>query len=181
MWCIPRQGGTGLQKSYSTTNSACSLARSAADGWRVGPDLSSRQWDEDARTHVRLILWVDSRDERGERPFLEQRVDDALTRPETLQRFGGLSLGESTHLVDEVARFPGSAEKSGSMFVCADRGRLTLPVWVDHVGSAGTRYVTGDLRCVPLIPPDRSQLPVIEPPEQASSPKRTKRRARKNG
>ena len=27
----------------------------------------------------------------------------------------------------------------------AERGRLTLPVWVDHVGSAGTRYVTGDL------------------------------------
>lgn len=149
---------------------------------RAGDGSNRTPAQQELLTNVRLILWVDSGDERGERPFLEQRVDDALTRPETLQRFGGLSLGESTHLVDEVARFPGSAEESGSMFICADRGRLTLPVWVDHVGAEGTRYVTGDLLpSVPLIPPDRTQLPVIEPPEQASSPKRTKRRAKKNG
>jgi CRISPR-associated protein Cas5t len=47
----------------------------------------------------------------------------------------------------------------------AERGRLTLPVWVDHVGSVGTRYVTGNL--VPDWPfdqiPDRTQMPRIEP------------------
>ena len=129
-------------------------------------------------TTVRLILWLDSTDESGESPSLEQRVEFALTRPETLQRFGGLSLGESTHLVDEVKLFHGS-EESGVIFIRADRGRLTLPVWVDHIGSEGTRHVTGELVTVPLTAPDRTQLPQIEPPEQTSRPKARKRRSRK--
>ena len=37
---------------------------------------------------------------------------------------------------------------------------MTLPVWVDHVGSAGTNYVTGDLVAGPVIELDR--LPKIE-------------------
>lgn len=124
-------------------------------------------------TNVRLLLWLDSTDERGETPFLEQRVESALRHPETIQRFGGLSLGESTHLVDEVNLFPESEEKEvGTIFLCADRGRLTLPVWVDHVGSKDTRYVTGDLLTEPLTPPDRTRLPLIEPPRQISDPKR---------
>lgn len=129
-------------------------------------------------TNVRLIFWLDSTDERGVSPSLEQRVERALTCPETLQRFGGLSLGESTHLVDEVKLFPGS-EELGSIFLCADRGRLTLPVWVDHVGSEGTRYVTGDLLTAPLTAPDKTQLPQIEPPEASSRPKRRQRKSQK--
>ena len=115
-------------------------------------------------TGVRLVLWLDSSDEQESAPYLEQRVEAALTRPEVLERFGGLSLGESTHLVDEVRLFPGSAEETGVIFVCAERGRLTLPVWVDHVGSEGTLYVTGDLLTVPLTAPDGTRLPRIEPP-----------------
>lgn len=113
-------------------------------------------------TNIRLVVWLDSADETGSSPFLEQRVRTALTRPESIQRFGGLSLGESTHLVDEVNLFSGSQE-SGSIFVLADHGRLTLPVWVDHVGSKATRYVTGDLLATRLTPPDTAQLPRIEP------------------
>ena len=130
-------------------------------------------------TGVQLVLWLDSSDEQESAPYLEQRVEAALTRPEVLERFGGLSLGESTHLVDEVRLFPGSAEETGVIFVCAERGRLTLPVWVDHVGSQGTRYVTGDLLTVPLTTPDGTRLPKIEPPEQASRSKRVQRKSRK--
>ena len=115
-------------------------------------------------TGVQLVLWLDSVDETTVEPSLEQRVETALTRPELLERFGGLSLGESTHLVDEVKRFPGNTEQTGSIFVHADRGRFTLPVWVDHVGSQETRYVTGDLLTVPLTAPDRTHLPQIVPP-----------------
>lgn len=126
-------------------------------------------------TNVRLVLWLDSTDEEAESPSLEQRVESALTHPETVQRFGGLSLGESTHLVDEVNLFPGNEKEVGTIFLCADRGRLTLPVWVDHVGSKGTRYVTGDLMAEPLTPPDRIRLPLIEPPQQISAPKSQKK------
>ena len=40
---------------------------------------------------------------------------------------------------------------------------MTLPVWVDHVGSAGTRYVVGDLADTHLKPPSLERMPVIEP------------------
>ena len=41
---------------------------------------------------------------------------------------------------------------------------MTLPVWVDHVGSAKTRYVTGNLVMQPvLIPPNLDAMPVIHP------------------
>ncbi len=130
-------------------------------------------------TGIHLVLWLDSLEEKADTPSLEQRVETALTRPEKIKRFGGLSLGESTHLVDELKRFAGSTEKTGSIFVCAERGRLTLPVWVDHVGSEGTRYVTGDLLSVPLTAPDRTRLPMIEPPEQTSRSKQEGRKSKK--
>lgn len=139
---------------------------------RMGDGNNRTPAQQELLAGVRLVLWLDSEDEQGGIPHLEQRVETALTRPEVIERFGGLSLGESTHLVDEVKLFPGSRGETGSVFVCTDRGRLTLPVWVDHVGSQGTRYVTGDLLTVPLTAPDRTRLPQIEPPEQPSRPKR---------
>ncbi|GIW78801.1 MAG: type I-MYXAN CRISPR-associated protein Cas5/Cmx5/DevS [Gemmatales bacterium] len=121
---------------------------------------------------VELILWLDSASESNDAPTLEARVADALDRHRraSVHRFGGLSLGESTHLVDEVSllsdrlreRFK---ERSGLAFLRADRGRLTLPVWVDHVGSAGTRYVIGDLIEVSSVlePPPAPQMARIDP------------------
>ena len=131
---------------------------------RMGDGNNRIPAQQELLTGVQLVLWLDSVDEKAAGPSLEQRVDSALTRPAMLERFGGLSLGESTHLVDEVKLFYGSTEETGLIFVCADRGRLTLPVWVDHVGSQGTRYVTGDLLTAPLTAPDGTKLPRIEPP-----------------
>ena len=84
-----------------------------------------------------------------------------------MSRYGGLCLGESTHLVDEVRSYPvpgrdGSGE--GLAFLEEPVGRLSLPVWVDHVGSAGTRHATGSLRRWPTdTPPDLKLMPRIEP------------------
>jgi CRISPR-associated protein Cas5t len=126
---------------------------------------------------VELIVWLDSSEEAADRLGLEDRIRHALLNPAGIIRFGGLSLGESTHLVDEVQpleRFLQSRRyqrlasvPSGQAFLLAERGRLTLPVWVDHVGSAGTRHVTGDLRRDWPIDraPEREQMSRIEPPE----------------
>jgi CRISPR-associated protein Cas5t len=151
--------------------------------WRVkktplGSPGNTRPDYQQLLSLVELVVRVDSSDERDERPTLEERVRAALAEPGQVQRFGGLSMGESTHLVDEVnpleeylqsrrfrAREP---VPRGQAFLLAERGRLTLPVWVDHVGSAGTRYVTGDL--VPDWPleraPDLQSMPRIEPPAE---------------
>ncbi|MFO0796363.1 MAG: type I-MYXAN CRISPR-associated protein Cas5/Cmx5/DevS [Gemmataceae bacterium] len=140
--------------------------------WRVkkvplGSPGNTRPDYQQLLTGVELLVWLDSSGETG--PLrLEDRVRSALADPSGVSRFGGLSLGESTHLVDEVspwdrvkARF---AAKSGRAFLTREdrRGRFTFPVWVDHVGSAGTRYATGDLEEVPLsAPPAADRLPVI--------------------
>ncbi len=114
---------------------------------------------------VELVIWLDSDGEVVEGESLESRVLAALdpARRSRIDRFGGLSLGESTHLVDAVSVFQPDADRKGRAFLLSERGRLTLPVWVDHVGSAKTRYVTGDLASTPLVPPEPATLPVIQP------------------
>jgi CRISPR-associated protein Cas5t len=126
---------------------------------------------------VELVIWLDSAGERNPGPTLEERTRAAFANPGEIERFGGLCLGESTHLVDEAqplekylqtSRFQRRQPKPhGQAFLLAERGRLTLPVWVDHVGSAGTRYVTGDLCGEWPIDrePTPEAMPLIEPPE----------------
>jgi len=114
-------------------------------------------------TGVRVVIWLASDEEQRKDVSLEERTLEALSRPERVARFGGLSLGESTHLVDEIKVFDGDSRRSAAIFLLADYGQLTLPVWVDHVGSKGTAYVTGDLVELPLVAPELTRAPKIQP------------------
>ena len=72
------------------------------------------------------------------------------------------------HLVDTVSPLENCrdtlpSQDSFHMFQMHEQGRLTLPVWVDHVGSAGTRYATGNLAKNELGPPVFDRMPVISP------------------
>jgi CRISPR-associated protein Cas5t len=139
--------------------------------WRVkdrktplGVGENARPDFQEVLTGVRLAIWLDSSDEIAAGPTLEERVAEALDHPERVDRFGGLSLGESTHLVDEVGRLKGDGAVSARAYLLAERGRLSLPVWVDHVGSAGTRYACGDLEEMdPSSPPPLDRVPRIDP------------------
>ncbi len=114
-------------------------------------------------TKVNLVIWVDSSEEPGHRPTLEQRVRQALEHPESVERFGGLSLGESTHLVNDVTLVTGDYPVQALTFLLKTDGRRTYPVWVDHIAGSGTRYATGDLKMSGQ--PERSRLPrILSPP-----------------
>jgi CRISPR-associated protein Cas5t len=137
--------------------------------WRVkklplGSAGNTRPDYQQLLTGVELVIWVDSSEEAADSPTLEGRVEQALDPSSRgqVQRFGGLSLGESTHLVDDVRRFTPDEKRVGDLYVVSPQGRLTLPVWVDHVGSAGTRYVTGNLIRRALLAPELEELPKIE-------------------
>lgn len=143
--------------------------------WRVkktplGSPGNTRPDYQQLLSPVELAVWLDSTDEANN-PRLEDRVLQVLEKPASVERFGGLSLGESTHLVNEVLPWdrvkdrPEHRGRSARAFLLAERGRLTLPVWVDHVGSAGTRYVTGNLVGDWPIDraPERAQMPRIAP------------------
>lgn len=140
--------------------------------WRVkktplGSSGNTRPDYQQLLSDVRLLIWLDSRDEIGEHFGLEGRVRRALDAQHEITRFGGLSLGESTHLVDEVSPLEKVKDRipaTGKSFLRAERGRLTLPVWVDHVGSAKTRHATGNLvECPTDQLPNYADLPCISP------------------
>jgi CRISPR-associated protein Cas5t len=135
--------------------------------WRVkkmplGSPGNTRPDYQQLLTDVQLVVWLDSSDECG--LSLENRVRAALGNPAGVSRYGGLSFGESSHMVDDVSLFDRMAArlpKEGRVFLTAPTGRLTLPVWVDHVGSAGTQYATGNLEKMPVVSPPPNRMPRI--------------------
>lgn len=119
-------------------------------------------------SNLELILWLDSAEEDQNRLTLEERVSSTLEYPEHTHRFGGLSLGESTHLVNDVTIINDLSKLTGDLestvFILDARGEQTLPVWVDHVQSVNTRYVTGTFQTEILNCVSRDKIPMIIPP-----------------
>lgn len=122
--------------------------------WRIKTKSKAQGVGENARpdfqellTGAEILVFCESADEKGPSPHLEDRVLEAFTRPATVQRHGGWCLGESTHLIDDahVLRTGDPLPGPCLVFLEQDTGNLTLPVWADHVGSAGTRYAVGAL------------------------------------
>ncbi len=109
-------------------------------------------------TGVNLFVWVrEGADERSS-ASLADRVVNALSSPVSVTRFGGLSLGESSHLVDEVRPIRSDDPKTGWALVADPRGKLSMPIWPDHVGSASTRWASYLLREEQLdgLPPQQA-------------------------
>ena len=63
-----------------------------------------------------------------------------MQTPGAIHRSGGLSLGESTHLVDELRLRRVGDPTEGQLLVNDLSGDLALPIWPDHVGSKGTAW-----------------------------------------
>lgn len=100
-------------------------------------------------TDLRLAVWVKSGMAEETTESLASRVSGALTRPADIMRYGGLSLGESTHLIDELRPLRPSDGTTGHFLLADDSGNLALPIWPDHVGSA-SRWVQYRLWSMPL-------------------------------
>jgi CRISPR-associated protein Cas5t len=122
-------------------------------GTNARPDYQQLLTGDAARhPFVELVVWLDSAEETAAADKLEARVRMALDpdRRHAISRFGGLSLGESTHMVDSVSILDDRLRSRLSgrrlrLFETSPTGSFTLPVWVDHVGSSRTRYATGRL------------------------------------
>jgi len=91
-------------------------------------------------TNVQFIVWIDAGTEKT-KPTLPERLQQALTNPSSINRFGGLSLGESRDLVNAIYPLQQQDQEDHLYWLIQDEdGLLTLPYWVDHVGSRGTRW-----------------------------------------
>ncbi|NET54478.1 MAG: CRISPR-associated protein Cas5, partial [Merismopedia sp. SIO2A8] len=87
-------------------------------------------------TDLKVALKIDSSEETAT-VKLEERVAIALSTPEQVTRFGGLSLGESWAMVNGMRQY---RESDGSIrwLVKDNRGLIGLPKWIDRKTGQGT-------------------------------------------
>lgn len=87
-------------------------------------------------TDLRIVVQLDSSEEKSTIKLIE-RVTIALSTPEQITRFGGLSLGESWALVNGV-RLYRQTDGEISWLVKDNRGLISLPIWIDRTTGQGT-------------------------------------------
>lgn len=89
---------------------------------------------------IHFVVWVNV-DSAFNSPTLLERLQNAFENPATIDRFGGLCLGESRDLVNAVTLLSKENQDKPLQWLVRDEdGILTLPTWVDHVGSRRTRW-----------------------------------------
>jgi CRISPR-associated protein Cas5t len=84
---------------------------------------------------IKIVVGIDSSEDKNN---LENRIREALTHPEKIDRFGGLSLGESRDLIDDIQIFQESPE-SLQWLTKDSKGKIQLPIVVDYLGSKNTK------------------------------------------
>ncbi len=108
-------------------------------------------------TDIRFIVSVASGTDSSQ-PTLPERLQMAFANPASINRFGGLCLGESRDLVNSVTLLSENSQSELLRWLIRDdNGLWTLPYWVDHVGSKGTRWQ----RYLILEPSGHSQPPKL--------------------
>lgn len=125
--------------------------------------------NQEILTDIKFIVWVASGEDRV-KPTLAERVEQALMHPTSVQRFGCLYLGESNDLVNVVKLVSDDYwSESRRWLIRDDEGLMTLPYWVDHVGSRGTRWLRYRLQEISTQSPPESSWTTIQAPVCSSS------------
>lgn len=87
-------------------------------------------------TDLKVAIKLDSSEEKA-KVTLAERVAIALSTPEQITRFGGLSLGESWAMVNGIRTYrPDDGEIR--WLVTDNRGLIGLPIWIDRKTTQGT-------------------------------------------
>ena len=104
---------------------------------RRGEELDDTRPDyQDVLVDLRAWIWIDRGSDIATPPLVD-RLRAALARPQSIDRFGGLSLGESSYLVDTIS-VSATTPDTLRFLVPDDDGFYSLPVWVDHANSENT-------------------------------------------
>ena len=100
------------------------------------PSKYSKPNFQELLTDVKVVIKLDSSQESA-KIKLDERVALALSSPEQITRFGGLSLGESWALINGIRAY---RETDGDINWLAkdNRGLIGLPVWINRQNSRGT-------------------------------------------
>lgn len=104
-----------------------------------------------------FLCWVDSsketanREDTSGRKTLEERIIEALQSPESINRYGVLCLGLSDDAVNDVSLCE-QVNDEWHRLLPKDTGTIELPIWVDHVGAAKTRWQRYELERQAIVP-----------------------------
>jgi CRISPR-associated protein Cas5t len=99
---------------------------------------------------IEFLIWVDSSAESriakdatsndaDSARNLEQRITEAITIPENVSRYGVLCLGLSDDAVNNISLCT-TAKGAWHRLLPSNTGDIELPVLVQHVGSARTKW-----------------------------------------
>jgi CRISPR-associated protein Cas5t len=88
---------------------------------------------------IEFLCWVDSSKEKQGTETLEARIVTAIQKPDKVDRYGLLCLGLSDDAVNDVS-LRRTVEGRWHRLLPSSAGSIELPIWVDHVGSAKTRW-----------------------------------------
>lgn len=120
-------------------------------------------------TDIQFVVWINSENDTAQ-PSLLERLQLAFANPETINRFGGLCLGESRDLVNAVSLWKNnSTTKTLQWLIQNEDGLLTLPYWVDHVGSSGTCWKRYQLQELSVSSPPDLAFTIIKPKTKTQS------------
>ena len=100
------------------------------------PSKYSKPNFQEILTDIKVVIKLDSAQESSQIK-LDERVAIALSSPEQITRFGGLSLGESWALINGIRPY---RETDGEInwLEKDSRGLISLPVWINRQTSRGT-------------------------------------------
>lgn len=92
-------------------------------------------------TGIELMIWVNEGEEKA-KPSLCDRIIEAFQHPASVSRFGALCLGESRDLVNSIDLVTEVEPNPNLKYLIQDQsGDLSLPYWVDYVGSKDTQWL----------------------------------------
>lgn len=127
----------GTELAYAILNRP-DLSVVMRTAWRIkdkktppGVGQNRRPDYQEILTGLEMAVWLIP----GE---LAERVMKVRTSPRGIKRFGGLSLGESRDLINDIIWNPTWQQETGQWLTEDPEGELPLPIWVDHVGSKNT-------------------------------------------
>ena len=108
---------------------------------RLDHPQNTRPDFQEILTGIELIVWVDNGEDKA-KPNLCDRITQAFVDSSSVDRFGALCLGESRDLVNSVDLIIDVDFNLPVKYLIQDKyGNLSLPYWVDHVGSKNTRWL----------------------------------------
>ncbi len=123
---------------------------------------------------IEFLCWVDSSQEKpdedgilkGDGRNLERRVIEAIQAPTSVTRYGVLCLGLSDDAVNDVS-LRDNVDGVWHHLLLSDKGAMELPIWVDHVGAADTRWQRYELemnaKTVTPFPSEQQWTEIVAP------------------